>query len=86
VREKYGACGGQGEHLAVTCTFLGDVEVHGSAGCFTVRCVRQHAQKELRHFTISPGLCHWEGSQGYGTCAHDRHSRSANDSAHSAAL
>jgi len=31
-------------------------------------------------------LCHWEGSQGYGTCAHDRHSRSANDSAHSAAL
>jgi len=40
-----------------------------------------------RHFTISPGLFgHWEGSQGYGTCAHGRHSRSANDSAHSAAL
>jgi len=38
--------GGQGG--AVTCRFLGDVEVDGSAGCFTVRCVRQHAQKELR--------------------------------------
>ncbi len=49
VREKYGAWRpGKGEHLAVTCRFLGDVEVHGSAGCFTVRCVRQHAQKELR--------------------------------------
>ncbi len=37
-----------GEHLAVTCRFLGDVEVDGGAGCLTVRCVRQHAQKELR--------------------------------------
>ncbi len=38
----------EGEHVAVTCRFLGDVEVDGGAGCLTVRCVRQHAHKELR--------------------------------------
>jgi len=85
-REIWGVVAREGEHLAVTCRFLGDVEVDGSAGCLTVRCVRQRTPFCARHFTISPGLCHWEGSQGYGTCAHGRHSRSANDSAHSAAL
>ncbi len=39
-REIWGVEAREGEHLAVTCRFLGDVEVDGSAGCFTVRCVR----------------------------------------------
>jgi len=54
-REIWGVVAREGEHLAVTCRFLGDVEVDGSAGCLTVRCVRQHAQKELRRHGTNCG-------------------------------
>ncbi len=45
MREVYGAWRpGRGGHVAVTCRFLGDVEVHGSAGRFTVTSVSMHTK------------------------------------------